>query len=133
MSDAIDGIWRLVSSQAWDAAGHPAPAPYGSHPMGQIMFSQGRMLAVLCNGDDGVPLGGRGFSSYGGTYTFDGSTLAVQVDVASDPSRIGGVQVRGVEMRGERMLLRPPARAYGDAAVQRRELLWERAWHPAAA
>lgn len=132
MSDTFDGIWRLVSSKAWDANGAPAPAPYGEHPMGQIMFSQGRMLAALCNGDPAASPSGRGFSSYGGTYRFDGTHLEVQVDVASDPARIGGVQVRGVVLMGEQMLLQPPSRAYGET-VQRRELLWERAWKPAGA
>lgn len=94
------------------------------------MFSSGRMLAALCNGDAEAPAAGRGYSSYGGFYTFDGTTLDTSVDVASDPTRIGGHQLRAVEMVGAtRMILRPPARAYGGAQ-QRRELLWERVWQP---
>lgn len=130
--ESLDGIWRLVESRAWDENGKPLGAAYGARPMGQIMFSGGRMLAALCNGDTEAPAG-RGYSSYGGFCTFDGTTLDTLVDVASDPTRIGGHQLRAVEMVGTtRMILRPPQRTYGGAQ-QRRELLWERVWQPAPA
>ncbi len=95
------------------------------------MFSNGRMLAALCNGDTEIaPGSSRSYSSYGGFYTFDGETLETTVDVASDPTRIGSRQVRGVEMIGERqMMLRPPSRLYGDKQ-ERRELIWEHVWSP---
>ena len=131
--DLLDGIWRLVGSRAWDEGSDRVSVPYGAHPMGQIMFSNGRMLAVLCKGDANLGADGdRGFSSYGGPYTFDGTTLETAVDVASDPTRIGNPQVRAVVMMGHQMLLRPPKRAYGNK-VQQRELIWERVWCPAEA
>ena len=130
----LEGIWRLVDSRAWDEETQAWTTPYGANPIGQIAFTRGRMLAVLCNGDnDPQPDGRREYSSYGGPYTFDGTTLETLVDVASDPGRIGSRQVRAVETMGaERMLLRPPVRAYGGA-IQRRELIWERIWRPAEA
>ena len=94
--------------------------------MGTIVFENGRMLAALCNGD--ADLGSaskREYSSYGGTYTFDGRLLDCLVDIAADTSRIGGHQVREVVLEGRRMTLRPPTRAYGGAP-QQRELVWER-------
>lgn len=128
--DSIEGIWRLVESRAWDEHGNPLSAPYGAHPIGQIAFSQWRMLAALCNGDADVGSAApRQYSSYGGRYTFDGATLETVVDIASDPARIGSRQTRGVVMKGEQMLLRPPVREYGKA-LQRRELVWERVWRP---
>jgi hypothetical protein len=128
--DILNGIWRLVDSRAWDEQGTTLPVPYGRHPMGQLMFRNGRMLSALCKGESHAELdGARGYSSYGGPYTFDGATLEVAVDVASDPQRIGGRQTRQVVMLGERMILRPPLRAYGEAS-QQRELLWERVWRP---
>lgn len=124
----LDGtLWRLVESRAWNAAGQPLPAPYGANPIGQISFANGRMLASLCNGDAAVADAARGFSAYGGRYAFDGATLAVSVDIASDPTRLGGTQRRGVVLEGSRMLLRPPARLYGEGH-QRRELAWECVW-----
>lgn len=129
----LTGIWRLVESKAWDEAGDSLPTPYGEHPVGQIVFTaEGRFLSAICNGDrdlaDGVA---RGYSSYGGIYTLDGMTLTVAVDMASDPRRIGGQQVREAHLNGVRLVLRPPARPYGDT-VQQRELLWERVWRPGA-
>ena len=129
--DSLDGIWRLVDSRAWDEGSKSWSAPYGANPMGTLTFSNGRMLAALCNGDVGAEVDRqRNYSSYGGPYTFDGTTLETLVDVASDMSRIGSTQVRGVLMMGQQMLLRPPQRQYGDS-VQRRELVWERVWPPA--
>ena len=130
--DLLIGIWRLVDSRAWDEQGASLAAPYGAHPLGQIAFANGRMLAALCNGDSDIGAGGnRAFSSYGGPYEFDGATLTVQVDIASDPRRIGGRQTRGVVLAGDRIVLSPPTRLY-DGTMQRRELVWQRVWRPGA-
>ncbi len=128
--DLLDGIWRLVDSRAWEDSTQTWSTPYGANQIGQITFAKGRMLAVLCNGDpEAALIGQRAYSSYGGLYTFDGETLETLVDLASDPARIGSRQVRGVEMKGEEMLLRPPQRLYGGS-MQRREIVWERVWRP---
>jgi len=131
--DALEGIWRIVDSRAWDERTdrlRPS-APYGWYPMGSIMFAQGRMLVALCNSDADVgPDEDRGFSSYGGRYSFDGSTLECAVDIASDCGRIGSRQVRSVLVLDERQILvRPPPRLYGSQ-LERRELVWERVWRP---
>lgn len=124
----LDGVWRLVDSRAWLAGSDRLSAPYGANPMGTLVFSKGRVVTVVCNGEaEAAP--GRNFSSYGGPYTFDGKMLVTHVDVASDPTRIGGRQEREVVMMGEQMLLRPPERRYGES-VERRELVWERVWRP---
>ena len=47
------------------------------------------------------------------------------MDAASDPSRIGSDQVRGVRFEGERMILIPPPRRSGEIEEQR-EITWER-------
>lgn len=127
----LEGVWRLVDSRAWDGDGRILPPPYGANPIGHIAFVNGRMLAALCNGDASVGAGTRGYSSYGGPYSFDGETLVVEVDMASERSRVGGRQTRGVRiLGGDRIVLLPPVRLYGDD-LQRRELLWERVWNPA--
>jgi hypothetical protein len=128
--DRLDGIWRLIDSRAWDEHTERWVAPYGARLIGVITFSNGRILTTLCNGDpDPGPQRDRNYSSYGGPYTFDGSTIETLVDVASDPSRIGTRKTLVVVMIGEEMLLRPPPRVYGNT-VQRRELVWERVWSP---
>ena len=124
---SIVGTWKLVAAAAKDKNGNPMPDPYGGKPMGRVMFSaDGRMMAVTCDGRSDLPSGAkREYSSYCGTYTFDGSTLVTRVDAASDPSRIGGDQVRGVRIEGERIVLLPPPRQT-DRGEQHRELTWEK-------
>jgi hypothetical protein len=130
--DALTGIWRLVEAKAWDGDGNPLPPPYGAHPTGQIAFTaEGRVLTAVCNGDTATAPGtDRGYSSYGGPYRMEGGTLTVDVDMASDPSRVGGQQVRAARLDGDTMVLRPPARSYGGGAAQQRELTWVRVWRP---
>jgi Lipocalin-like domain len=67
----------------------------------------------------------REYSSYCGNYTFDGVQLVTRVDGASDPSRLGSDQVRGVRFEGERMVLIPPPRRT-DESEEHREITWER-------
>ncbi|NBO53801.1 MAG: hypothetical protein EBU84_04245 [Actinobacteria bacterium] len=122
----LEGVWILEQASAWDEAGKQLADPYGSCPMGSIVFKNGRMIASLCNGDTYTGMSGkREYSSYGGSYTFDGQKLDVSVDIASEPNRIGGNQIREVLIEGERLTLRPPLRAYGGS-LQQRELVWRR-------
>jgi len=102
--------------------------------MGYIAFSEGRLLVAVCNADADVgPDGDRDFNSYGGGYSFDGTTLACTVDVASDSRRIGVRQLHTVVILDERqILLRPTPRLYGSK-LERRELVWERVWRDPAA
>jgi hypothetical protein len=132
--DTLDGIWRLVDIRACIESTQRLTSPLGGNPMGTIVFSNRRMLAAVCDGDrNAAEAGERSFHSYGGLYTFDGSTLEVVVDIASDPKWIGSNQVRAVVLLTEQeMLLRPPTRHYGDS-LETRELIWERVWPPDAA
>ena len=124
---SIVGTWRLVAATAKDAAGNKLPPPYGGRGIGRVAFTaEGRMMAVTCDGRPELPPGTRReYSSYCGNYTFDGRRLVTRVDAASDPSRIGGEQVREVSFDGERMVLRPPLRPTADG-VQQREIVWEK-------
>lgn len=124
---SIIGTWKLVSATARNASGAALPAPYGGKGMGRVTFTaEGRMMSVVCDGRAELPSGvRREYSSYCGTYTFDGARLVTRVDAASDPSRIGGDQVRGVHFEGERMILTPPPRRTGDIE-EHREIAWER-------
>ena len=118
---------ELVAAAARDRDGKPLPPPYGGKPLGRLMLNaEGRMMAVTCDGRAELPPGTRReYSSYCGVYTFDGERLVTRVDAASDPSRIGSDQVRGVRFDGERMVLLPPPRQSAEGE-QHRELTWER-------
>ena len=123
----ITGTYRLVRAVAKDGAGNTLPEPYGGNPLGRVVLgADGRMIALTCDASLNLPAGAkREYSSYTGMYTFDGSTLITKVDGASDPSRLGSEQVRGVRFEDGLMVLRPPLRPYGGAAEQR-ELYWEK-------
>jgi len=124
---SIVGTWKLAHATARDAAGTALPSPYGPQAMGRVTCTAGgRMMSVVCDGRPDLPSGARrDYSSYCGNYTFDGSRLVTKVDAASDPSRIGSDQVRGVRFERDRMILSPPARRAGDGE-EYRELTWER-------
>ena len=124
---SIVGTWKLLRATARDAAGGALPAPYGPQIMGRVVFTaDGRMMSVVCDGRRELPAGSsREYSSYCGNYSFDGTRLITKVDAASDPSRIGSNQVRGVRFAGDQMILSPPPRRTG-AGEEHRELTWER-------
>jgi hypothetical protein len=84
------------------------------------------MMAVLCDGRTALPGDEpRQFMSYAGNYTFDGTTLSTRVDASSDPSRVGGDQLRAVRFEDGAMVLCPPRRLYAGV-MQHQELVWER-------
>jgi hypothetical protein len=126
---SIVGTWKLVGTAARDRNGSPLPPPYGGKGLGRVMFNaEGRMMAVTCDGRAELPPGAsRAYSSYIGTYSFDGARLVTRVDGASDPSRIAGDQVREVSFLGDdRMILRPPPRPTEGGGEEYRELTWQR-------
>jgi len=124
---SIVGTWKLLHATARDAAGATRPSPYGGQVLGRVTFTaDGRMMSVVCDGRKELPPGvSREYSSYCGNYTYHGESLVTRVDAASDPSRIGSDQVRGVRFEGERMVLIPPPRRTGESE-ERREITWER-------
>jgi hypothetical protein len=123
----IIGTWRLTETKAHDDAGKALPKPYGPKPMGLVIFQpDGRMMAVLCDGRATLPADEpRQFMSYAGNYSFDGQTLITKVDASSDPSRVGGEQVRQARFEGGRLVLNPPRRLFAGM-MQHQELAWER-------
>jgi hypothetical protein len=123
----IVGTWKLVGASATDGNGNPLPEPYAGKGIGRVVFTAaGRMQSVVCDGRREMPSGHtRDYNSYCGNYTFDGARLITRVDAASDSSRIGSDQVRGVRFEGARMVLSPPPRQTGVGA-EYRELTWEK-------
>jgi Lipocalin-like domain len=124
---SIIGTWKLAHAAARDTAGATLPAPYAGNGIGRVTFTaEGRMMSVVCDGRSELPEGTRReYSSYCGNYTFDGARLVTRVDAASDPSRIGSDQVRGVRFEDGRLILSPPPRHAGGTE-EYRELTWER-------
>lgn len=124
--NSIVGTWRLVKTEGFDEGGKPVAPPYGPRPIGLVMFhADGRMAAVLNDSRPDLPAGEGAYMSYTGRYTFDGATLRTRVDGSSDPSRVGGEQVRDVAVENGLLKLSPPLRAW-RGAMQRHVLYWER-------
>jgi hypothetical protein len=92
--------------------------------MGRLVLTEtGRMMAVICDGRNVMPAGEvRGYASYCGNYVIEGEMLVTTVDAALVPERIGGQQRREFAFRGDKLVLKPPARASGE----KRELVWAR-------
>ncbi len=124
---SIVGTWKLVRAVARDGSGATLPEPYGGKGIGRVTFTaDGRMQSMVCDGRKEMPAGvARDYSSYCGNYTFDGTRLVTRVDAASDPSRLGSDQVRGVRFEGELMALSPPPRT-SCGREEYRELTWQR-------
>ena len=122
----IRGNWKCVATRATDMQGNPASPPFGPHPMGLVHFGPERMMSVVGDNRPAMPEGApRLFQSYGGRYSFDGTTLVTRVDFASEASRVGGEQVRTVRFEGELMVLCPPPRLV-EGQMVRQELFWQR-------
>lgn len=127
MKDVV-GTWRLVQGICTGDDGALLPPPYGGEKaMGRVTLNaDGRMVAVLCDGRPTLPEGERReYTSYCGSYTFDGKQLITRVDACSDPARFGTDQIRDVSFDGDLMVLRPPARVV-DGVTQHRVLRWEK-------
>ena len=127
MPDLV-GTWRLVGVVSHDPDGKPLSPPYGSHPIGRIVFNtEGRVVVSVCDGRRDLPEGTkREYGGYTGAFTFDGSTLTTHVDASPNPALVGTAQVRGVRIEGDdRIVLIPPPREI-DNATHHRELTWER-------
>jgi hypothetical protein len=123
----IVGVWKLVGGSLTNPSGKLVGVPYGPRGMGIVsLTSDGRMMAVLVDGRSEVPDGTkREYSSYCGSYTFDGTILVTTVDASSDPTRFSVPQVRKVRFDGARMILVPPETEMNGVKIYR-ELAWER-------
>jgi hypothetical protein len=126
MPDVV-GTWRYITGKAHDGNGNKLPDPYGPLTEGLgYLSADGRMMVVMCDHAQNLAPGqSRFYASYCGRYTYDGTTLTTKVYAASDPSRVGGEQVRGVRFEGEQMVLSLPPAKVGDVILHR-EMYWER-------
>lgn len=114
--ERLNGNWTLVEVIAVDAEGRPCAGPYGPKPMGSLTFNaDGRMMGTIVDGRPTTPAGEtRGYTSYCGNFEFADDQLTTHVDAASDPDRLGGAQVRRLELREGHLVLKPPRRANGE-------------------
>ena len=124
---SVLGTWRAITATARDGQGNKLPNPYSDKLDGRlILTADGIMMSVLCDHTDNLAPGAtRFYSSYCGRYTVTGDRLVTKVYAASDPSRVGGEQPRGVRFEGDTMVLMPPPGKVGGV-MQHREIYWTR-------
>lgn len=122
------GTWRLVKGISYDGTDKLLPPPYGGEEAMALLSLRrdGRMISVLCDSRTTIASGEeREYTSYCGSYDFDGSTLITRVDACSDPARFGTDQVRQVRMEGNLLVLQPPPRKK-NGKTEYREMFWEK-------
>lgn len=129
MPDLI-GVWRLIDITNKDKDGNILPPSYGPLKMGLITFTaENRMMVVICDGREHLPEGmvTREYTSYAGTYRFDGTTLVTAVDCSTPtiPVRVGTDQVRPARFIGNTVILTAPPVEI-DGIIQYRDLTWEK-------
>jgi hypothetical protein len=137
----IIGTWHLVRCVELSATGEVLSEPYGSAPLGQIMYNEdGGMSAVLANSerassltaqpaeisDDVAQVLSHGYAGYAGQWEIGDGILKHHVRVSFLPAWVGGVQVRQAHLEGDVLTLSLVADP-GSASSSRRELTWHRA------
>jgi hypothetical protein len=121
--DRIVGAWGLArwETQAPDGT---ITLPYGEAVTGLLLFAAAGFMSgqiMLPEGEDFEPApalvaGPARYIAYCGPCRFDedAMTLTTTVEASVSRSWLGTEQVRGVELHGDRLILRPPQRPSGD-------------------
>ena len=130
-AQAIDivGTYQLISEERTIVAtGEVIPT---KNPTGYITYThEGRMVALIVRGPRPKPDKVenltdlqradlfRTMTAYGGTYTFDGTTVQHHLDISWNEAWTGTTQVRMVTKEGERLVYtNPPQPFSGDGKM----------------
>lgn len=121
------GVWKLINIANSDVDGNVLPSSYGPKKMGLITFNdEHRMMVVISDGRKDLPADHkREYSSYMGTYSFDGHTLITEVDGSLPKIRVGSTQTRPTVLDGSRVTLTAPPFEIGGV-INYRDLTWEK-------
>jgi len=142
VEDKFIGTWKLVSWKVEQADGEVTDSPFGSNPLGWIMYQPGgRMCVALMrpgrprfasnNLVDATPeeikAGFEGYLAYCGSYEVnEGERFIIHhLEFSSFPNWVETDQKRYFEFIGNRLALKtPPVTVLGT--VQVHSLTWER-------
>lgn len=138
-ADELYGTWQLVSWKRTIVATGETSDVFGKAPKGYIMYGRdGRVLCIMTDKRPNIPDVTKmtdkdrvelykTIIAYGGTYTFDGKTLEIKVDISWNESWNGTVQVRTVKFEGNRMIhSAAPTAGAMDGKLRKLEIVWER-------
>jgi hypothetical protein len=106
---SLQGTWRAVSYETWDAKG-TRQTPFGPSPVGYLVLdATGHAFVAL--GESVAAAAGRAeppaFAAYVGTYTVDitQSVLRIQVEGSNLPGYPGSLQERKYRLQGDTLIL----------------------------
>jgi hypothetical protein len=136
---ALVGTWRLLT---WENIGPNGDITYplGQHPSGFVTYTaDGFMSTIITRADRPLfraldALGGTPeeklaaadhFFAYWGTYEYQGDRVLHRVVESFFPNWVGTVQVRDVQLTGDRLILSTPAMPLGGA-INIGRLTWVR-------
>ncbi len=138
-ADELYGTWQLVSWKRTIVATGETSDVFGKAPKGYIMYGRdGRVLCIITDKRPNIPDVTKmtdkdlvelykTIIAYGGTYTFDGKTLKIKVDISWNESWNGTVQVRTVRFEGNRMIhSAEPTIGALDGKLRKLDIVWER-------
>jgi hypothetical protein len=128
------GVWRLVSCEQLLESGE-RKLPFGPGPRGFLIYAEsGFMVAHLmarkrparASSDTERLEAMRTYQSYGGRYSFDGTTVTHHVEVGLQPGDVGEDKARKVELDEDTLVLsaRSPE---GGKPVYEARVEWRRA------
>lgn len=139
-ADELYGTWKLVSWKRTIVSTGETSDVFGKAPQGYLMYGRdGRVLCVMTSENrpnipdvtkmtdkDKVALY-NSIIAYGGTYTIDGNTMKIKVDVSWNESWNGTELVRTVKLEGNRLILTaPPTVGALDGKLRALVNVWER-------
>jgi hypothetical protein len=98
--------WKLIKSRTVDRSGRQVPSPLGPEPMGALVFEDARLMIMFGDGRPHMPcaLSPHGSTACCGSYSFDGHTLAADIDAASRSGLLGEF-IRWVRFDGPRQMV----------------------------
>ncbi|MEC3981342.1 lipocalin-like domain-containing protein [Amycolatopsis sp. H20-H5] len=139
-TDALLGVWHLVSFVRLDANGDVAASPKGSDPQGMLVYCADGHMSVHLMNSGRTPFGGVAqeegtaaekvealdtYQGYAGTFELSKGRVTHHVTLSSFPNWVGRSIWRDAELDGDTLTL--TARYQGSTGdAQRSVLVWRR-------
>jgi hypothetical protein len=120
-AERLIGAWSLLSYRIEDGAGRTIDEPFGSDPIGMLVYTEGGEVSVHAMARGRARCGTRrpvecardakiaaydSYFGYSGTYTLDGDVVAHHVTASCFPDWTGTVLRRRVTVAGRQLVLR---------------------------
>ena len=117
-NEELYGTWRLVSFTQTIVATGETTDVFGKAPRGFLSYGRdGRMMGMIVKDERSKPADlakmtdqeraelFKTMIAYGGTYTFDGTTITHHVDISYNQIWTGTDQVRNIKLDGRKVIL----------------------------